>query len=325
MEESNSSVLLVRRNEYVSELIASMKEKFMAGMQRVYDTVRALNQNPHMLLRDFQLSCKDIAIWTNDRVEEEVTRFKNPIHLAKVLRAIDLLNQRIYTSQGHYSIAASDSMVDFNAFVHQCYLQLGRELWKAPQIMYHGFPRPERHVHQVTLSKLVVSVMKIILRKRIPFEDLEATGPEVRNDLTESVSLPSQLSASVVEAPQAPAPDTAPAPVAVEAPQAPAPDTVEAPPAPAPVAVEAPQSQRVPVIEAPPADALYQQQEPRRRNTRRGRARSPSIRTSSTGSEITIDEKSSQSSDDAFVRPSYYSSPHIQEYLRKKNNKKFLR
>jgi hypothetical protein len=208
-------LLLVRRNEALSEFLAATRDPFLFGLQRLYRDVQAANRQPALLLREFQLACKAIPAWSDAQLDAVVAdHFRQPAALAQLLAAIVRMNGQLYGSAATAADTpdeAPDPAALFRRFVHDAFWQLGRELWKAPHLIYDKLPRAERHANQLTLAKVVTGVVKRVLRQDIPFARAAAAAAPV--------SVPAPAPAAVPEVlPPAPVPVSVPAPAPAPAP-----------------------------------------------------------------------------------------------------------
>jgi hypothetical protein len=156
-----SEINMTRRNECLSELITLTKDRFLAGLIKMYESAKLRNKDASFILRDLQLTLREIPVWTDERLSDEVSSLKDVDRARDLLKAIMTLNSRIYQ--------LTYEEVSLRTFVHDCYLQIGREIWKKPHLLYDNLPRIEYNKNMVLLERIVIQCIKSIIRKTIAF------------------------------------------------------------------------------------------------------------------------------------------------------------
>lgn len=147
----------VERQELISELVSLTKHSQQAILTRLYDDVKRKCKSNQFVLRDFQLALKDVSLWSDARKREEVERF-DIANIKIVLNHILLLNQELFHQKNDAAINASD-------FVYANILNVAREVWTKPFLLYHRVNKSEYQKNMMALEKLVVGEIKSTVRK----------------------------------------------------------------------------------------------------------------------------------------------------------------
>lgn len=76
MHQDNVNLLITQRHELIHELIALTKDKFYRVIYDIYTLAKSKKSPREYILRDFQMSLKDIASWNAAQVKGVSNRFK---------------------------------------------------------------------------------------------------------------------------------------------------------------------------------------------------------------------------------------------------------
>jgi hypothetical protein len=150
----NTYILHSRRNEYLSTLQKHLVPIFMEGVFAIYGNVKSDNKVKKYLLKEFQQSMVDVSRWSQEIIKNEHMRFMQQYQLCdKLIQAIfelDIQLKHDLTPQARDFIPKPDD------FVHQCYLNVARSLWKQPFLVY------DVNIDKLTCQKNKLKVEKII-------------------------------------------------------------------------------------------------------------------------------------------------------------------
>lgn len=145
-------LLQSRRTEYLKKFQKTTIPLFIAGIYSIYNTVKKNNKSKRLLLKEFQQSMVDVSRWSQDIITNEYVRFKKTCSvLDKLIRAIfdlDIVLKKDLCKN------ATDFIPYPSNFIHQCYLNIARSLWKQPFLIY-----------DVNIDKLTVQQNKLKIEK----------------------------------------------------------------------------------------------------------------------------------------------------------------
>ena len=162
--------------EYVDELIAKSTPVFIQSLQSIFFEESKLCKNKKYLLRDFQTRLENIATWSPEVIQEEFLRFQ---HMSRC----DWLDKLIHVSI--VSMADRISSNEFNEnmlvlpdkaiFIHKCYVNIAREVWRKPIIMYTGAKSKDKIRYTHELKEFIRKSIVSTIREFIPFDKLIST------------------------------------------------------------------------------------------------------------------------------------------------------
>ena len=148
----NNYLLQSRRSEYLKKFQKTTTHLFIEGVYSIYNNVKKNNKSKRLLLKEFQQSMVDVSRWSQDIITTEHQRFKkqSPV-LDRLIRGIfdlDIVIKKDLCKN------AEDFIPQPWDFVHQCYLNIARALWKQPFLLY-----------DVNIDKLTIQQNKLRIEK----------------------------------------------------------------------------------------------------------------------------------------------------------------
>lgn len=147
------------RNEAISEIITMTKDRFLFFYNDLYVQTKAVNTDASYILRDFQMALKHVSKWTVEDLTRESQKFNTD--------RICVLMDRLYTQ----SSAVFDDhenaqlMLKWKNIMFQTYLEVARELWRKPYLIYDRVNVSTYQSNQALLEKLITNHLKNLLRK----------------------------------------------------------------------------------------------------------------------------------------------------------------
>jgi hypothetical protein len=148
----------IERAELISELNNLTREDFKQTFSTIYQIVCDKNTNNRLILREFQMALGSIANWDSEKIKSVVSTFRRD-KLRDMLRDMSHLNEDIYGSLDHYET------IDSLKFIYECHLNIARDLYTKPFIMYHRTSKHEYQKNILILEKIVKSATKLTLRQ----------------------------------------------------------------------------------------------------------------------------------------------------------------
>lgn len=150
----NTYLLQSRRTEYLKKFQKTTTPLFIEGLYSIYNNVKKNNKSKRLLLKEFQQSMVDVSRWSQDIIRNEHSRFKKQSSvLDRLIRAIfdlDIVIKKDLCKN------AADFIPEPWDFVHQCYLNIARALWKQPFLVY------DVNIDKLTVQKNKLRVEKIV-------------------------------------------------------------------------------------------------------------------------------------------------------------------
>ena len=168
----NTYVLQTRRGEYLKKLEKSTTPLYIEGINSIYQNVKKQNTVKKFLLKEFQQSMADVSRWSNDMINTEYGRFKKNVTI------IDKLIQSIFEIDVTLHIGLSQNAKKYIPkpcdYVHQCYLNIARHLWKQPFLVYDvNIEKLEIQKNKVKIEKIVGNCIRDTFSQFLPLDDEE--------------------------------------------------------------------------------------------------------------------------------------------------------
>ena len=173
-------VLLDAKLEYTCQLISILLPRLNEGVKSMFDTTSQLvNNEPDKILIAFQNTLSNIPNWSNETLDKEYIRI---IKISKCDWLDDLISAIFICNAKILSVVRKDhtnsNHIDLNVptgkfFIHQCYIDLARELWQNPYPIYkHHLTSFEINENQRKINEMIKSSIKMTIQRLLPTKDL---------------------------------------------------------------------------------------------------------------------------------------------------------
>ena len=161
-------ILHTRRNELMRRLQKESSSIFVSGMLSIYEHVKKHNKVKKHLLKEFQKSMVEVSVWSQEIIKNEHKRFLS------LLPTFDKLVHKIFETQLKLHEAQMHQLIDCSDFMHQCYLNIARSLWKQPFLVYDiGVDKVHVQRNKLKIEKIVLDCIKDTFDHFIPLDDEE--------------------------------------------------------------------------------------------------------------------------------------------------------
>ena len=162
MEEHHSPVFTHAKMEYTNQLIDILTPHFFDGINSIYDEAKTINninkkQSIIMLFRTF---LEKVPSWSNVIIETETDRIINTSKcdwLDDLITAVFISHTKILTSIG---TNVSSKNIDLTIpktinFIHKCYINIAREMWKNPYLFNEFVVASEYQKNMRTIELII--------------------------------------------------------------------------------------------------------------------------------------------------------------------------
>ena len=178
MEESNT-IFSHAKMEYTCQLIDTLTPQFFDGIQSIYDEAKIVhktNYNKSILLI-FRSFLEKVPSWSNEIVETETNRIikiSTCDWLDDLITAVFISHTKILTSIGSNN---NSSMIDLVIpktinFIHKCYINIAREIWKNPYLYIENVSGYEYQKNMRTIELLIKESIENTIRKLLPVKEI---------------------------------------------------------------------------------------------------------------------------------------------------------
>jgi hypothetical protein len=184
------NLLITKRSEYISETIASSKDVFLHGIRSVYEDAKIVNRAKRFMLRDFQHQLKKVSTWTDDKTNSEIEKFGSKIeYIRKMVFNVYTCNLKIFMHEKQREKVNVTTLDDFVIlpFIKACYLQIARDVWRKPYLLYEDVDKIEYIKNSRDFEKVVIQCIKTTLRNLIPMDKFEEIVVDDDDDIGNAV------------------------------------------------------------------------------------------------------------------------------------------
>jgi hypothetical protein len=143
-----------RRQDYLRKFQKVSTPLFLEGVYSIYANVKRHNKVSKKLLKEFQQSMFDVSLWSKDIISKEYERFQSKV--PSINKYIQVVFETDKVLRNGHVKSAVDYIPKPYDFIHQCYLNIARALWKQPFLMY------DINVTKLTLQKNKLKVERIV-------------------------------------------------------------------------------------------------------------------------------------------------------------------
>ena len=134
----------------------------------MYNHVLRKNTNPKMVLREFQQAVSQVHRWTpsKQKVEfEKALRFEQKYEKLIMLNVRASVKSVIPADRVKY---AMEEVPDPETFFHQCLVEVSREMYRYPSLMYHNVDTFARRKNREQIKDLIHGALDKVLLDIIP-------------------------------------------------------------------------------------------------------------------------------------------------------------
>ena len=157
---------------YCQEFIIKCTPFFIQGFNSIYTTTKKRCVKRRYILKEFQDSLESIPLWNNKIIENEYNRFMKSSNCTWL---DDLIKAAFIELTGKISntkVNIDEQIPKGMDFVHKCYINIAREIWRKPQLFYHQFSNIEKKHNEEEVNNLVQKVIAETIRKELPLKQI---------------------------------------------------------------------------------------------------------------------------------------------------------
>jgi hypothetical protein len=180
MEDLNAPVFAQAKLEYTKQLKDILIQRIYDGMYEIYQKSKKENNSDDFddnIVKIFRRNIEIIPKWNTDIIEEEL---QNIIKISKCDWLDDLITAVIIS---HTKILLSISSNRDNKkvnltipvvsnFIHKCYINFGREIWKNPYLYDENVISSEYQKNIKIIEGLISESIDITIRKLLPVKEI---------------------------------------------------------------------------------------------------------------------------------------------------------
>lgn len=189
--------------EYTTQLVNVLTPLIYEGLNSIYAEALKVSNNADNVLKVFQSFLRRIPKWNTEMIKQESDRIMNNSKsyawLPDLVKATLKANMIVLTySPNLKNINKIDpnfyKNIQIEDFIHKVYIEVARELWNNPYLMYHLYPPIELKRNQRDTIGSIKESIKEAIRKLLPLKQIleiylgEELEPNQLNDFDKNIS-----------------------------------------------------------------------------------------------------------------------------------------
>jgi len=176
MEDINSPVFAQAKIEYTKQLIDVLKIPIYEGLQSIYsDSKQTYADGYDELPNIFRKNIENVPKWNVDMIENEVDRIvrvSNCDWLEDLITAVFISHTKILASLGNNSKRVNLTIPKSSNFIHKCYINSAREIWKNPYLFDESVSSSEYQKNIKYIENLIEESIHQTIRKALPVKEI---------------------------------------------------------------------------------------------------------------------------------------------------------
>lgn len=177
MEDINSPVFAQAKIEYTKQLIDVLKLPIYEGLQKIYGNSKRIFADGYEdeLPNIFRKSIENVPKWNSDFIENEVDRIirvSNCDWLDDLITAVFISHTKILASLGNNSKRVNLTIPKTSNFIHKCYINSAREMWKNPYLFDESVSSSEYQKNIKYIEDLIKESIEHTIRKALPVKEI---------------------------------------------------------------------------------------------------------------------------------------------------------
>ena len=177
MEDINSPVFAQAKIEYTKQLIDVLKLPIYEGLQKIYGDSKRIFADGYEdeLPNIFRKQIENVPKWNSDFIENEVDRIirvSNCDWLDDLITAVFISHTKILASLGNNSKRVNLTIPKTSNFIHKCYINSAREMWKNPYLFDESVSSSEYQKNIKYIEDLIKESIEHTIRKALPVKEI---------------------------------------------------------------------------------------------------------------------------------------------------------
>lgn len=178
MEELNTPIFAQAKVEYTSQLVDILYPHMFDGVKSIYDESKLLYGRKKMpILLIFRELLEKVPIWNSEIIDSECSRIVSNSscdYIDDLITAVFISHTKILTSIGPNKSFQKINVTipKTSTFVHKCYINTARELWKNPYLFNENVPGHEFQKNNKEIECIIEKCIENTIRNSLPIKDI---------------------------------------------------------------------------------------------------------------------------------------------------------
>jgi hypothetical protein len=170
-EQDSPWVLVNNKNEYINRLIKVLSPSIITGFYSIYNNTKNKNKVHKYLLREFQNELSNTPHWNQLIITGEFERIKKDSGcdwLDNLIRGV--FKKYAKTLNVDKGNIRNIKIPNSYEFIHKCYINIAREVWKNPKLFYHKLNNYQIAENTIKITEIVEDSIKDTILELMPLE-----------------------------------------------------------------------------------------------------------------------------------------------------------
>jgi hypothetical protein len=178
MEELNTPIFAQAKVEYTAQLVDMLYPHMFDGVKSIYDESQLLYGKKKMpILLIFRELLEKVPIWNSEIIDSECSRIVSNSscdYIDDLITAVFISHTKILTSIGPNKNFQKINVTipKTSTFVHKCYINTARELWKNPYLFNENVPGHEFQKNNKEIESIIQKCIENTIRNSLPIKDI---------------------------------------------------------------------------------------------------------------------------------------------------------
>ena len=176
--DNNNSIFVQAKIEYTHQLVDTLKPSLYDGIKSIYDDAKDLykSNSSTSLLFIFRTLLEKIPEWNNELIINETDRIiecSKCDWLDELVTAVYISHTKILMSIGNSnSNKINLTIPKLINFIHKCYINIAREIWKNPLLFSEDISGYEYQKNMNVIENIICNCIENTIRISLPVKEI---------------------------------------------------------------------------------------------------------------------------------------------------------
>ena len=197
--EHNNSIFVQAKIEYTKQLVNTLKPQMYDGIKSIYDDAKEIykSNSSTSLLFIFRTLLEKIPEWNNELILNETDRIiecSKCDWLDELVTAVYISHTKILMSIGNSnSNKINLTIPKLINFIHKCYINIAREIWKNPLLFSEDISGYEYQKNMNVIESIICNCIENTIRISLPVKEILKEHLDINDSKSSSSSNESKL------------------------------------------------------------------------------------------------------------------------------------
>tara|TARA_B100000900_G_scaffold413788_1_gene438611 strand:+ start:1153 stop:2643 length:1491 start_codon:yes stop_codon:yes gene_type:complete len=197
--DNNNSIFVQAKIEYTKQLVNTLKPQMYDGIKSIYDDAKEIykSNSSTSLLFIFRTLLEKIPEWNNELILNETDRIiecSKCDWLDELVTAVYISHTKILMSIGNSnSNKINLTIPKLINFIHKCYINIAREIWKNPLLFSEDISGYEYQKNMNVIESIICNCIENTIRISLPVKEILKEHLDINDSKTSSNSNENKL------------------------------------------------------------------------------------------------------------------------------------